>query len=149
PRGLSWREDHTRSCAEFPIYPLSPPQSPYNGEFLRAPLPRIGLTPPRGRARMLKDAVDRWTVTDASELYEVPRWGKGYFSVNDRGHIQVHPTKDPGLAIDMKDLIDRLQLRGLDLPILVRFNGILKDRLREINDVFAQAIKDHDYKGRY
>ncbi len=98
---------------------------------------------------MLKDAVDRWTVTDASELYEVPRWGKGYFSVNDRGHIQVHPTKDPNLAIDMKDLIDRLQLRGLDLPILVRFNGILHDRLREINDVFAQAIKDHDYKGRY
>jgi arginine decarboxylase len=79
----------------------------------------------------------------------VPRWGKGYFSVNDRGHIQVHPTKEPHLAIDMKDLIERLQMRGLDLPILLRFNGILKDRLREINDVFAQAIKDHDYKGRY
>jgi arginine decarboxylase len=102
-----------------------------------------------GPNEMLKDAVDRWTVTDASELYEVARWGKGYFSVNDRGHIQVHPTKDPALSIDMKDLIDRLQMRGLDLPILVRFNGILHDRLREINDVFAQAIKDHDYKGRY
>ena len=63
--------------------------------------------------------------------------------------LQVHPTKDPALAIDMKELIERLQLRGLDLPILLRFNGILKDRLREINDVFAQAIKDHDYKGRY
>src|SRR3954449_6379048 len=98
---------------------------------------------------MLKDAVDRWTVTDASELYEVPRWGKGYFSVNARGHMQVHPTKDPALAIDMQELIERLQLRGLDLPILLRFNGILKDRLREINDVFAQAIKEHDYKGRY
>jgi arginine decarboxylase len=98
---------------------------------------------------MLKDAVDRWTVTDASELYEVPRWGKGYFSVNNRGHLQVHPTKEPGQAIDMQDLIERLQLRGLDLPILLRFNGILKDRLREINDVFAQAIKEHDYKGRY
>jgi arginine decarboxylase len=98
---------------------------------------------------MLKDAVDRWTVTDASEMYEVPRWGKGYFSVNERGHLQVHPAKDPALAIDMQELIERLQLRGLDLPILLRFNGILKDRLREINDVFAQAIKDHDYKGRY
>src|SRR5687768_5143544 len=73
---------------------------------------------------MLKDAVDRWTVTDASELYDVPRWGKGYFSVSSQGHMQVHPTKDPNLAIDMKDLIDRLQLRGLDLPILLRFNGI-------------------------
>jgi arginine decarboxylase len=49
----------------------------------------------------------------------------------------------------MHELIERLQMRGLDLPILLRFNGILKDRLREINDAFAQAIKDHDYKGRY
>jgi arginine decarboxylase len=98
---------------------------------------------------MLKDAVDRWTTTDASELYEVPRWGKGYFSVNRRGHVAVHPTRDPNLAIDLKELVDRLQLRGLDLPILVRFNGILKDRLREIHDAFAQAIKEHDYRGRY
>lgn len=98
---------------------------------------------------MLKDAVDRWTVTDASEMYEVPRWGKGYFSVNEKGHIAVHPTKDPALAIDMKELIERLQMRGLDLPILLRFNGVLKDRLREIHDAFAQAIKDHDYKAKY
>ena len=98
---------------------------------------------------MLKDAVDRWSITDASELYDVPRWGKGYFSINAKGHLAVHPTKDPANSIDTKDLVDRLQLRGLDLPILLRFNGILKDRLREMHDVFAQAIKDHDYKGRY
>jgi arginine decarboxylase len=98
---------------------------------------------------MLKDAVERWTITDASELYDVPRWGKGYFSINAQGHMQVHPNKDPAIGIDMKELVDRLQLRGLDLPILLRFNGILKDRLREMHDVFAQAIKEHDYKGRY
>ncbi len=98
---------------------------------------------------MLKDAVDRWTITDAAEMYDVPRWGKGYFSVNAQGHMQVHPTKDPALAIDMKDLVERLQMRGLDLPILLRFNGILKDRLREIHDCFAQAIREHDYKGKY
>jgi arginine decarboxylase len=98
---------------------------------------------------MLKDAAERWTITDAGELYDVPRWGKGYFSIAAGGHLLVHPTKDPNLSIDMKDLIDRLQLRGLDLPILLRFNGILKDRLREIHDVFAQAIREHDYKGRY
>ena len=98
---------------------------------------------------MLKDAVDRWTITDASELYEVPRWGKGYFSVNEHGHMQVHPTKDPALAIDLKELIDRLQLRGIDLPILIRFRGILQHRLGDIHDAFAQAINEHEYKGRY
>lgn len=98
---------------------------------------------------MLNDAVDRWSITEASELYDVPRWGKGYFSINGKGHLTVHPTKDSTQGIDVKELVDRLQLRGLDLPILLRFNGILKDRLREIHDVFAQAIKEHDYKGKY
>lgn len=98
---------------------------------------------------MITDAVERWSTTDASELYDVPSWGKGYFGINAEGHLTVHPTRDPNHSFDLKDLVERLQLRGLDLPILLRFNGILKDRLREIHDVFAQAIKEHDYKGRY
>jgi arginine decarboxylase len=98
---------------------------------------------------MLKEAVDRWTTADASELYEVPSWGKGYFSVGPNGNLLVHPTKDATRFIDMKELVERLQARGLDLPVLVRFNGILKNRLQEIHDAFAQAIKDHDYKGQY
>jgi arginine decarboxylase len=91
----------------------------------------------------------RWSATDASELYEVGRWGQGYFSVGANGNLQVHPSRDANKSLDLKDLIDRLQLRGLDLPILVRFNGILKDRMRTLHDVFAHAIKEHDYKGRY
>ncbi len=98
---------------------------------------------------ILKDPGDRWSVTESAELYDVASWGKGYFSVNEKGHLQVHPTKDPASKIDLKELIDRLQLRGLDLPILLRFNGILKDRLREISETFSQAIRDHDYKGKY
>jgi len=98
---------------------------------------------------MLKPADERWTVTDAEELYEVCRWGKGYFSVHENGHLLVHPTKDPSAWIDLKELVDRLQVRGIDLPILLRFRGILKDRLREIHDAFQQAIRDHDYRGRY
>ena len=47
------------------------------------------------------------------ELYDVPGWGQGYFSVSEQGHLQVHPTKDPARAVDLKRLVDRLQLRGL------------------------------------
>ena len=98
---------------------------------------------------MLKEAVDRWSVVDAAELYDVPRWGKGYFSVGPGGHLRVHPERRADQSVDMKELVDRLQMRGLDLPILLRFNGILKDRLHEIHDAFATAMKDHDYRGRY
>ncbi|WP_459555771.1 arginine decarboxylase [Lacunimicrobium album] len=86
---------------------------------------------------------------DAAELYDVPRWGKGYFSVGENGNLLCHPDRNPDRKIDMKELIDRLQARGLDLPILLRFNGILKDRLKELHDCFAKAIADHDYKGKY
>jgi arginine decarboxylase len=98
---------------------------------------------------MLKEAAELWSTTDASEMYEVPRWGKGYFSVGQNGNLLAHPTKDVNQSIDLKGLVDRLQLRGIDLPILLRFNGILKDRLREIHDAFASSIRDYGYKGKY
>jgi arginine decarboxylase len=95
------------------------------------------------------DPANSWTVADSVDLYEVDRWGNGFFSIGKNGNLQVHPNRDLNQSIDLKDLVDRLQLRGLDLPILVRFNGILKERLRELHDVFAKAIKEHDYKGKY
>jgi arginine decarboxylase len=90
-----------------------------------------------------------WSVHDASELYEVSRWGNGYFAVNAAGHVQVHPTKEPGRAIDLKELVDRLQLRGISLPVLVRFTDILKHRLGDIHAAFQGAISQHQYQGGY
>jgi arginine decarboxylase len=90
-----------------------------------------------------------WSVHDSSELYEVPRWGKGYFVVNAAGHVEVHPTKDPARAIDMKELVDRLQLRGIGLPVLLRFTDILKHRLGDIHAAFQNAINQHQYQGGY
>ena len=77
------------------------------------------------------------------------RDGKGYFSISDDGHILVHPEKDPARAIDLKQLIDTLVLRGISLPILVRFAGILKHRLGELHDAFDVAIREHKYNGGY
>jgi arginine decarboxylase len=94
-------------------------------------------------------AGDPWTITDANELYEVDRWGKGYFSVAPNGNLTVHATKDPAKAIDLKQLIDHLQLRGIGLPILVRFPDILKHRLGDINSAFQAAITQHNYTGKY
>ena len=98
---------------------------------------------------MKSDSVERWVTQDASDLYDVARWGKGYFSISDRGTLLVHPNRDPKRSIDMKELVDRLQMRGMDLPILFRFNGILRDRMHEIAAAFSRAIADHDYQGKY
>jgi arginine decarboxylase len=98
---------------------------------------------------LVLEPTDRWSTVDASELFDVASWGKGYFSVNDEGHVLVHPEKDTARSIDLKKLIDTLVLRGISLPILIRFAGILKHRLRELHEAFEVAIRDHKYNGEY
>jgi arginine decarboxylase len=95
------------------------------------------------------EPTERWTITDASELYDVARWGKGYFSVGSNGHLWVHPSKDLARGIDLRELIEKLELRGISLPILIRFAEILKHRLGEMYQAFQNAIAEHNYKGDY
>jgi arginine decarboxylase len=100
-------------------------------------------------ARSAHEVGAPWTAADASELYEVARWGKGYFSVAADGSVHVNPTKEPGRSIDLKKLVDQLQLRGIQLPTLLRFRDILQHRIRDIHDAFDAAIRQHEYTGGY
>ena len=88
----------------------------------------------------------RWKIADAMETYGIRGWGKGYFGINRNGHVTVMPSKKPDEAIDLKGLVDQLQARGIQLPILVRFTDILRHRVGEMHDAFAKAIKDHEYQ---
>ena len=95
-------------------------------------------------------AADRfWTVEQSADLYDIAKWSDGYFSISSEGTIQVSPDRDPGNTIDLKQLVDRLHQRGLSLPILLRFNGILADRLKTLGDCFQKAIDDHNYQNGY
>ncbi|MCY2948282.1 MAG: biosynthetic arginine decarboxylase [Planctomycetota bacterium] len=91
----------------------------------------------------------RWKIADAMETYGIRGWGKGYFGINRNGHVTVMPSKKPDEAIDLKGLVDQLQARGIQLPILVRFTDILRHRVGEMHDAFAKAIKDHEYQNEY
>ncbi|MGB7324699.1 MAG: biosynthetic arginine decarboxylase [Rubripirellula sp.] len=91
----------------------------------------------------------KWTVENSAELYDIERWSDDYFHISDNGTLAVSPDRNRANAIDVKELVDRLDQRGLDLPILIRFNGILADRLKRMNDCFAEAIDQHDYQNRY
>jgi arginine decarboxylase len=102
-----------------------------------------------GRSRSAHDVGEAWTVADAAELYEVARWGKGYFAIGENGQVKVHPSKDPNRSIDLKQLVDDLQRRGIRLPALIRFRDILQHRLKDIYEAFQAAIVQHEYSGRY
>ncbi|HWQ52468.1 MAG TPA: biosynthetic arginine decarboxylase, partial [Bryobacteraceae bacterium] len=101
------------------------------------------------KGSLVVEPSERWTAQDASELYDVASWGKGYFSVDGNGHIRVHPYKDPLQSIDLKQLVDTFVLRGISLPILIRFADILKHRLGELHQAFSTAINEHHYQGAY
>jgi arginine decarboxylase len=95
------------------------------------------------------ELIDQWKIQDSLDVYEVNHWGKGYFSINDKGHVTVHPGKRPEQAIDLKELIDQLQDRGIQLPILLRFTDILRHRVGEIHEAFQNAINEYSYQGKY
>lgn len=90
-----------------------------------------------------------WSIEDAAALYDIARWSDDYFHISDAGTLLVSPDRDPANAIDLKELVDRIGHRGLDLPVLIRFNGILADRLKRLNDCFERAIEEHEYKNGY
>jgi arginine decarboxylase len=95
------------------------------------------------------EPTERWSIADAGELYDVASWGKGYFSIGSNGHLWVHPSKEPTRGIDLRELVEKLELRGISLPILLRFAEILKHRLADLHQAFQNAITEHAYKGNY
>src|SRR5580704_5489137 len=97
----------------------------------------------------VREPADRWSTAEAGDLYDVASWGKGYFSVGSNGHLWVHPNKDANRSIDLKELIEKLELRGISLPILIRFGEILKHRLGELYQAFQNSITEHGYNGQY
>ena len=87
----------------------------------------------------------KWRIEDSEELYNITGWGTSYFSINDNGHVVVTPCKD-GVAVDLKELVDELQLRDVTTPMLVRFPDILDNRIEKMSSCFRQAAEEYGYK---
>ena len=94
-------------------------------------------------------AATRWSIADSASLYGLERWGDPYFSVNARGHVIVQPRGDRGGSLDLVELVQELQGRNLSLPLLIRFDDILEDRLERLHAAFERAIAQYGYAGRY
>jgi arginine decarboxylase len=90
-----------------------------------------------------------WSLADAAEVYGIEAWGKGYFGINERGHLTVRPRQRPDQEVDLLELVAGLEARGISSPVLLRFTDLLAHRLQEIHDAFARAIAENEYRGRY
>ena len=86
----------------------------------------------------------RWRIEDSAELYNINGWGLKYFSINEKGHIQVTP-REGYAGVDLKDVMDELQVRDITAPILLRFPDILDNRIEKISNCFKSASNEYNY----
>ena len=77
----------------------------------------------------------KWRIEDSAELYNINNWGVNYFSINDKGNVVVTP-REGCASVDLRELVDELQLRDVSVPMLIRFPDIIDTRIETINSCF-------------
>lgn len=89
----------------------------------------------------------KWRIEDSEELYNIQGWGRKYFSINEKGNVAVTP-REGYASVDLREVMDELQVRDITSPVLLRFPDILDNRIEKISNCFAVASKEYDYKAQ-
>lgn len=95
------------------------------------------------------DAPTPWNIDAARALYNVHRWGAKYFDINDAGHVVAHPLQEAGATVEISDVVEEAKSRGLNFPLLIRFQDILRHRVEAVNLAFRNSIAEFNYQGKY
>lgn len=89
-----------------------------------------------------------WDIAAARTLYNIDRWGAGYFDINGEGHVMAKPLQN-GVEVDLMDIVEEARARNLKFPLLVRFQDILRHRVIALNEAFRASIERFGYQGIY
>lgn len=91
-----------------------------------------------------------WSIADSTELYGVNDWGVGYFTVSDKGEVIVTPKIDgETVELPLINVVSDVKDRGMDMPVLIRFEDLLEEQIGRLNNAFAKAIESTGYNGQY
>ncbi len=91
-----------------------------------------------------------WSIDDAREIYNIAHWSEGYFDINSSGELVARPDPDrPQFSVNLTELVAAMGDRGMSLPLLVRFNDILHDRIDRLCEAFANAKTKFNFDGQY
>lgn len=91
-----------------------------------------------------------WSVADSASLYGINDWGAGYFGFSDNGEMTALVTQgDQSVEISLLDIVAGLEERGHAMPVLLRIENLLDERISLLNQTFAKAIRDFGYQGEY
>jgi arginine decarboxylase len=84
------------------------------------------------------------------EIYGIENWGAGYFGINRKGNLIVHPSEtDTKASADLKEIIDDLERRGISTPVLLRFPQLVTAQVRKLQRAFRNSIREFEYQGTH
>jgi arginine decarboxylase len=90
-----------------------------------------------------------WGVSDSLKLYNIESWGDQYFSINPSGNLTVHPKRGEGPGVDLMSVVEEIKSQNLGMPVLIRFQDIIRHRVVALNEAFRKSIAEFAYKGVY
>ncbi|WP_188151114.1 biosynthetic arginine decarboxylase [Teredinibacter waterburyi] len=91
-----------------------------------------------------------WSADRSAELYGVNDWGVGYFSVSQDGLLTVTSENNGHKSeVPLLNIVQDIKERGMDVPVLVRFEDLLEQQIGRLNGAFNNAIASCGYKGKY
>lgn len=90
-----------------------------------------------------------WSLAHAIQTFHIDRWGGEYFGVNGQGNVSVRPIGPDGAELDLNQIFQECRDRKLTLPILIRFQDILRHRVCAVNKAFQAALQEFNFQGQY
>src|SRR3989338_2621562 len=91
----------------------------------------------------------KWTVEDSLNLNSIKNWGAHYFTANEKGEIVCSPIPGDDQSISLISVIAIAKEMGLSFPLQIRFQDLLRHRVKAINLAFQKAVEEHRYKNTY
>lgn len=89
-----------------------------------------------------------WSADDSADLYGIRNWGGDFFDISDQGNVVVRAHPDLP-EVSVIDIVREMRERGLDMPAILRIENVLDRRIAELNEAFARAIRELDYRNIY
>jgi arginine decarboxylase len=125
------------------------PANPAPGVWAPSAAPGNGAPGVHRTDTMLKkNALERWTVEDAADLYHIRDWGGDYFKISADGNVCVTPLPGkPDVGVSLTDILAGIVDRGYQTPVLLRIENLLDAQIRSLHESFQNAIAGLGYQG--
>ncbi|MGJ8528483.1 biosynthetic arginine decarboxylase [Maritalea sp.] len=85
-----------------------------------------------------------------ADIYGMEKWGQQFLTVMPNGDAGLIDIQNKNAApVSIPDIVKDLSERGIYSPVLLRVNSFLENSLTNLNEGFAEAIKEYEFNGSY